>query len=264
MSTSAMVVGLACRNSSMAAAEIATVRLATAGCRYSAICSGVAPANDASSPKRRAPSRSAGRARSTGSSAQVSNAPNRFHAVGHQVFGLPPQVGPNVAGVSLFTAEACAECAGYDVVGTQVTMMPAFARPAANGDESAANAETVKLFYFNGGLGQLWASDYVPQDGVATNLGGGCGNLTATASWSCAKVTATAFGATSTFEATLRNAPANAFLLLSTDRLDASGCGTCTVVLLRVGGVRLTHGEVSSAALAAIRSRSRTHGCRCS
>lgn len=154
----------------------------------------------------------------------------RLHAVAHQVWGLAPQVGPDVAGISLFTAETCASCAGYEEVGSGVTIMPAFARPAANGDESAAAAERIKLFYWNGNLGQLWAADYVPNDGIATNLGGGCGNLTATASWACGKVTATWWGATSTFEASLRNAPANAFLVLGTERLDASGCGTCTVV----------------------------------
>lgn len=154
----------------------------------------------------------------------------RFHAVAHQVFGLPPQVGPDVAGLSLFTSEACAECAGYEEVGSGMAIMPAFARPAANGDESVAAAERIKLFYWNGNAGQLWAADYQPADGIATDLGGGCGNLTATASWACGKVTATSFGATSTFEAALRNAPANAFLVLGTERLDASGCGSCTVV----------------------------------
>lgn len=158
---------------------------------------------------------------------------SRLHAVAYQVRGYTgPSCGAScfVAGISLLTARSCMLCGEYEEY--EDSTVAAFARPAANGDNSAAAAETVKLFYADNGSqptgAVVFVADYVPNDGIAVNLGGGCGNLTATASWSCAKVGNALFG--TTFEAALANAPANAFLVLSTDRLDASGCGTCTLV----------------------------------
>lgn len=157
----------------------------------------------------------------------------RLHAVAYQVRAFNPPCSTNcwIAGISMFTGQACAQCDGYEEYADETA--PAFARPAANGDDSAAAAETVKLFYADHSsstASTVMVGDYVPGDGIATDLGGGCGNLTATATWSCAKVGDPVNLYGSTFEAALLNAPANAFLLLSTDRLDASGCGTCTVV----------------------------------
>jgi hypothetical protein len=155
----------------------------------------------------------------------------RLHAVAYQARGYSPPCSTNcwVAGIATFTGKTCAQCGGYEEYADETA--PAFARPAANGDPSPAAAETVKLFYANHAsstASTVMVGDYVPGDGIATDLGGGCGNMTASATWSCAKVADIL--SSSTFEAALSNAPASAFLVLSTNRLDASGCGTCTVV----------------------------------
>lgn len=165
----------------------------------------------------------------------------RLHAVAYQVWGYQPPCQTNCwqAGIARFTAQACAPCAGYEEYADET--VAAFARPAANGDNSAAAAETVKLFYANHTsttASTVMVGDYVPGDGLATDLGGGCGNLTATATWSCAKVGDVTYG--STFEAALVNAPASSFLVLAADRLDATGCGTCTVVPNLWNGIVLT------------------------
>lgn len=155
----------------------------------------------------------------------------RLHAVAYQARAYSPPCSTNcwVAGIATFTGKTCAQCAGYEEYADETA--PAFARPAANGDTSPAAAETVKLFYANHSsstASTVMVGDYVPGDGIATDLGGGCGNMTATATWSCAKVADIL--SSSTFEAVLSNAPASAFLVLSTNRLDATGCGACTVV----------------------------------
>ena len=157
----------------------------------------------------------------------------RLHAVAYQVRAYNPPCSTNcwIAGISMFTGQSCAQCGGYEEYADETA--PAFARPAANGDDSAAAAETVKLFYADHAsstASTVMVGDYVPGDGIATDLGGGCGNLQATATWSCAKVGDAINLYGSTFEAALLDPPANAFLLLGTDRLDASGCGSCTVV----------------------------------
>ena len=165
----------------------------------------------------------------------------RLHAVAYQVQGYEPPCSTNCwrAGIATFTGQACAECGGDEEYADET--VAAFARPAANGDNSEAAAETVKLFYANllsSTASTVIVGDYVPGDGIATDLGGGCGNLTATATWACAKPANIYFS--STFEAVLRNAPANSFLVLAADRLDATGCGTCTVVPNLWNGVVLT------------------------
>ncbi|MGE0145619.1 MAG: hypothetical protein AB7I19_20430, partial [Planctomycetota bacterium] len=125
--------------------------------------------------------------------------------------------------LAYLTGQVCVTCA-EEVIDYVATLRPTFARPAANGDTSPAAAELVKLFWgSSSGPNTIRMATYSPRDGIATDLGGGCGNFTSTVRWSCARLGGTQF------ESVLENPPAgDTWLILGLERLDSRGCGTCT------------------------------------
>ncbi|MCC6784325.1 MAG: hypothetical protein IT457_15895 [Planctomycetes bacterium] len=123
------------------------------------------------------------------------------------------------------TGQQCVTCS-TETIEFFGSLRSTFARPAANGDTRAASADLVKVFWGrSSGTNTIQMGDYVPGDGIATELGGGCGTFTARVNWSCARRGGTQF------ESVLENPPVDeAWLMIGLDRLDSRGCGTCTLV----------------------------------
>lgn len=123
----------------------------------------------------------------------------------------------------------CQACEPPQVVGSGLTGSSAVVvRPGAFGAVAESRREEIQLVgpASVNGVNVLHFWTYRVDDGTVVTLGGGCGNLAATARVECATVGG------ARCDLVLEDAPANrtCFLLLGIDRLDAVGCGSCRLV----------------------------------
>jgi hypothetical protein len=141
----------------------------------------------------------------------------------------------------------CQNCESLEVVGSGAVVV----RPGAFGVVPAARNEEIQLFGTErdtvSGTNYLKIWNYRVDDGTVVGLGGGCGSLTTTARVECATVGG------SRCDLLLEGLPPtpNTWLVIGVDRLDAVGCGTCTLVpnpftaILADGGDADDFGRVS-------------------
>ncbi|MFO1052065.1 MAG: hypothetical protein U1F36_07615 [Planctomycetota bacterium] len=99
-------------------------------------------------------------------------------------------------------------------------------RPSAYGDSDPAHAELIKMYWMDSSSSSVWGADIRPDDGTFTDLGGGCGGLTARVRAECAHIGG------EQYSALLLDLPrsTNSWLVLNTQRRDMGGCGSCVLV----------------------------------
>ena len=127
-----------------------------------------------------------------------------------------------------FTLGSCTECEPVSIVASATGGLSSAIASQASGNETSANRRDALLVWNvdNGTTSSIGARRWQPEDGIVTSIPGGCGNLTGVVTEECAAIGSTGH------RAMLRNVAASAtgWLLLSTARNDAYGCGSCVLV----------------------------------
>jgi hypothetical protein len=127
-----------------------------------------------------------------------------------------------------FTLSSCSECEQANVVASSSSNLSSAIASQASGNETSANRRDALLVWNvdNGTTSTIGARRWQPADGLLTTIPSGCGNLTGVLTEECAATGSTGH------RAMLRNVAAGAtgWLLLSPDRNDALGCGSCVLV----------------------------------
>jgi hypothetical protein len=123
---------------------------------------------------------------------------------------------------------SCTECEPVDVVASSSSNLSSAIASHASGNETSAARRDALLVWNvdNGTTSAISARRWQPADGLLTTIPSGCGNLVGTPTEECAATGSTGH------RAMLRNVAAGAtgWLLLSPDRNDAFGCGSCVLV----------------------------------
>lgn len=127
-----------------------------------------------------------------------------------------------------FTLGSCTECGAAEVVASAAGSLSSAIASQASGNETSANRRDALLVWNvdNGTTSSIGARRWQPEDGIVTSIPGGCGNLTGVLTEECAAIGSPGH------RAMLRDVAAGAtgWLLLSTVRNDAYGCGSCVLV----------------------------------
>ncbi|MBK8976807.1 MAG: hypothetical protein IPM29_12890 [Planctomycetes bacterium] len=128
--------------------------------------------------------------------------------------------------IASFTLTGCLPCQAAEEfywTGTHAALV----RPSASGNVDPQRAEEVVAFAVTGTLAthssqgsRLTLDNRV---GLVTDLGGGCGGLTARVYAECAKTGGT-------HQAVVKSVNGTCWLVIGTDRIDMRGCGTCVLV----------------------------------
>ena len=127
-----------------------------------------------------------------------------------------------------FTLGSCTECEPAQVVASSSSNLSSAIASQTSGNETSATRRDALLVWNvdNGTTSTIGARRWQPEDGLLTTIPSGCGNLVGTLTEECAVTGSTGH------RAMLRNVAAGAtgWLLLSPDRNDAFGCGSCVLV----------------------------------
>lgn len=128
-----------------------------------------------------------------------------------------------------FTLGTCWACEPSLTIATSTAdLIPAIAAQQSGAETAVGSRRDLLLAWQadNGSASPISAARWTPADGSYTVIGASCGGLTATNADECAR------NGSALHRALLLNPPAGAsgWLIVSTDRRDVTGCGSCVLV----------------------------------